>query len=373
MNLRPITLILSMTAVAVLQVGCAGSPRTGTFDPQVEAFQVGDRPQMVFPGASRAEVKALAMGSARSRAWIIAETTDDRVVARRPLDPGSPLARDLGSAAATAAPGSLVEVTSYFLDDRGSVKVALDAALVSTTPDGQPTRTDVTEAFRPSLDESLRSLHSTWSRDRARVARAAPPSGAVRAGEARDSGGSDGAALADTGTSPPATRADETTATPPVAAAMSSQTPAAATPAPRAFEQTSPPAPTPVAGTPARPAPEPRRSTSGPAPIIDTRPTLTRTQPVAVTQPMSLPEPLAQPAVETIPNSENMMALSPSSGSVSWSYYAEQYARLRGCNVEPSGSILVDSRSDGEIHKVPCAGADSVLVQCRDGDCRGLL
>jgi hypothetical protein len=92
---------------------------------------------------------------------------------------------------------------------------------------------------------------------------------------------------------------------------------------------------------------------------------------------MSLPEPLSapppEPIVETIPESENMMALSPSSEDVSWTYYAEQYARLRGCNVEPTGSILIDSRSDGEIHKVPCVDADSVLVQCQNGECRGLL
>ena len=371
MNLRSVTLILSLATVGMLQVGCASSPRTGTFDPQVDAFQVGDRPQMAFPGATRAEVKALAMGSARSRAWIIAETTDDRVVARRPLDPGSPLARELGQAAATAAPDSLVEVTSYFLDDRGSVKVALDAALVSTTPDGQSARTDVTEAFRPSLDESLRSLHSTWSRDRARVARAAPPSGGARADGESDSGtavGADDRALADTGVSAPTAWGDETTAVETAAPALPSQTPAAETP-----ERTSPPAPMPVAVTAETPTPEPRRQAGSPAPIVDTRPALTRTRPGPATQPMSLPEPLPQPAVETIPASENMMALAPSPGSVSWAYYAEQYARLRGCNVEPSGSILIDSRSDGEIHKVPCTGADSVLVQCQNGECRGLL
>jgi hypothetical protein len=92
---------------------------------------------------------------------------------------------------------------------------------------------------------------------------------------------------------------------------------------------------------------------------------------------MSLPEPLSAPlpesTVERIPDSANMMALSPSSGGVSWAYYAEQYARLRGCNVDSGGAILVDSRSDGEIHKVPCEGADSVLVQCQNGECRGLL
>ncbi|MFB1489387.1 MULTISPECIES: hypothetical protein [unclassified Thiocapsa] len=321
---------------------------------------------MAFPGATRSEVKALAMGSARSRAWIITEATDDRLVARRPLDPSSSLARDLGPAA--AAPGSLLEVTSYFIEDRSNVKVALDAALVSTAPDGQPARTDVTETFRSSLDESLRSLHATWSRDRGRIARAAPPSGAARADDERASGGADGVALADTGVSAPTAWGDEVTETAPVDPALSGQTPAAGAP-----ERTAPPAPAPVASTPATPTPEPRRPAGSPAPIVDSRPALTRTQPGPDTQPMSLPEPLAQPTVETIPDSENMMALAPSSGSISWAYYAEQYARLRGCNVEPSGSILIDSRSDGEIHKVPCAGADSVLVQCQNGECRGLL
>jgi deoxycytidylate deaminase len=68
-----------------------------------------------------------------------------------------------------------------------------------------------------------------------------------------------------------------------------------------------------------------------------------------------------------------MLALYPSSTDVSWSYYAEQYARLRGCNVAPTGAILIDSRTDGEILKVPCNGADSMIVQCQNGDCRGLL
>lgn len=85
-SLRPLYSILLLTTVGVLQVGCAGSPGTGTFDPQPGSFVIGDRPQMEFPGANRAEVQALAMGSARSRAWIIAESSDGRLVVRRPLD-----------------------------------------------------------------------------------------------------------------------------------------------------------------------------------------------------------------------------------------------------------------------------------------------
>jgi hypothetical protein len=90
---------------------------------------------------------------------------------------------------------------------------------------------------------------------------------------------------------------------------------------------------------------------------------------------MVIPEPAPEPPAGPLPlpSSENMVALYPASESVRWAYYAEQYARLRGCNVASQGSILIDSRSDGEIHKVPCKGTDAVLVQCDNGECRGLL
>ncbi|WP_296811817.1 hypothetical protein [Thiocapsa sp.] len=381
MSLRPATLILISTLVGALQVGCAGDPGSRAYDPQPGSFVIGNRPQMEFLGANRADVQALAMGSARSRAWVITESTDGRLVVQRPLDPSSSLARALGPDA--AATGGLVEVTSHFLEDRNGVKVALDSALVSTTPAGQPTRIDTTETFRPSLEESLRSLHTTWSRNRSRIARAAPPVGdAWTENEDQVASGSvdtAGAEPADTGTPPPLTAwSGETASDAAAASSASGRAPDAATPAWSATEQTSPAAPTTsVAAAPSAPVPEPRRPAGSPAPIVDTRPALPRTQSGAATQPMSLPEPLSaplpEPPVERIPDSENMMALSPSSEGVSWAYYAEQYARLRGCNVEPRGSILIDSRSDGEIHKVPCVDADSVLVQCQNGECRGLL
>ncbi|UHD17156.1 hypothetical protein [Thiocapsa bogorovii] len=377
MNLRPAILILTLTTAGLLQIGCAGDPGSRAYDPQPGSFAIGDRPQMEFPGATRAEVQALAMGSARSRAWVIAESTDGRLVVQRPLDSSS--ARALG---AQAAPGSLVEVTSYFLEDRNGVKVALDSALVSTTPAGQPTRIDTTETFRPSLEDSLRSLQTSWSRNRARIARAAPPVSDPSTQETdaadSDSLGASGAELADSGSSPPqAGRGADASPAAPAAAATSDRAPGAAASAWSAPAQTPQAAPAASVVAATAPVPEPRRPAGRPAPIVDTRPALTRAPPGAATQPMSLPEPLSaplpEPIVETIPESENMMALSPSSEDVSWTYYAEQYARLRGCNVEPTGSILIDSRSDGEIHKVPCVDADSVLVQCQNGECRGLL
>jgi hypothetical protein len=380
-NLRPVLTICCLATLGLLQAGCASNPTTGSADMQPGSLEVGDRPQMAFPGATRAEVKALAMGSARSRAWIIVESTDDRLVAQRPLDPSSPSARALGPSA--TAPGSLVEVTSYFLEDRGGVKVALDAVVVSPAPaPNPPTRIDATETFRPSLDESLRSLQATWSRDRARIARAAPPVGGIP-GEERATAGTD-TTLTDASerslpvpTDPAAARMSEPSSPPtsvrtPTTAARTAWSTPQPTPQSTPARQSTP-IPASVAAAPTAPTPEARRPAAGPAPVVDASPTLTRTTPGATTQPMSLPDPLAQPAAEPLPADENMMALSPSSGSVSWAYYAEQYARLRGCNVGPQGSILIDSRSDGEIHKVPCDGADSVLVQCQNGECRGLL
>ena len=67
-----------------------------------------------------------------------------------------------------------------------------------------------------------------------------------------------------------------------------------------------------------------------------------------------------------------MLTLSEASGTGTWAYYAEQYARLRSCNVTDQGAQLIESRADGEIYKVACTGADSYLLKCQNGVCRGL-
>lgn len=77
------------------------------------------------------------------------------------------------------------------------------------------------------------------------------------------------------------------------------------------------------------------------------------------------------------PKSNGMMELPKSksavAGSVSFAAQAETFAKQRGCKVGSRGTDLVESRKDGEIHKVPCVGADSVLVKCQKGSCKGLL
>ena len=67
-----------------------------------------------------------------------------------------------------------------------------------------------------------------------------------------------------------------------------------------------------------------------------------------------------------------MLTLSPPGRTGVWAYYAEQYARLRGCEIDETGAQLIENRADGEVHKVSCVGSASYLLRCQNGVCRGL-
>jgi hypothetical protein len=398
-NLQRMMSIWGLVVLGLLQVGCASSPTTTVTDIRPGLWDAGDRPRMLFPGAKSAEVKSLAMGAARSRGWTIVESRNDRIVAQRALDPGSALASQMGRS------DGLVEVTAYFVEQRGNLQVAMDAAVVTPTAGSdRPARSDATEMLRPVLTDSLESLHASWSKHRGRVANAAPPLGGAMADEEGE-GGADGTiAELDSERNPAAWTneaaaeviAPSVTQAPPPRALTPYPTPAPSVPAvaqrpeaapgPRAFgaapvqrAQPSPTstwsatsAPSPIASLPASRIPAGR-----PAPVVDASSISARSAPTtpATTRPMTLPESAPAPTSSPEPplEGDNMLALYPPSTTVNWSYYAEQYARLRGCNVSPQGAILIDSRTDGEILKVPCNGADSMLVQCHNGDCRGLL
>jgi hypothetical protein len=57
-------------------------------------------------------------------------------------------------------------------------------------------------------------------------------------------------------------------------------------------------------------------------------------------------------------------------GSVgTWAYYAEQYARSRGCVLADSGATLESAGAEWERHRVPCQDGSWVHVYCRFGDC----
>ena len=52
-----------------------------------------------------------------------------------------------------------------------------------------------------------------------------------------------------------------------------------------------------------------------------------------------------------------------------WAYYAEQYARTRGCVLADSGARLESAGAEWERHRVPCQDGSWVGVYCRFGDC----
>jgi hypothetical protein len=346
---------------------------------------------MLMPGAIRSDVKGIAMGAARTKGWAILKSTDDLLVVQRPLDPVSPTAQALGAAGSLIPPK--IEVTSAFVERADGVNVALGAELVSQPPgEKAPKRTDITETYRGELTQSLESLRSNWSANRQRVATALPPAGAQSEPPPGTAATADPlvrswaetveeekAAKARGGAAPVAAPAAA-----PVAAPIAAQAPPPARPEGRSVAEARPtPAPEPAPRPVAPPAPEPARaaapasppragSGTGPAPVVDGSGAVAGGARSASSR-TSLQSGVLPPApAETVPPEKNMLTLSAASGTGAWAYHAEQYARLRGCTVADQGSILIESRADGEIHKVPCMDSDSYLLKCQNGVCRGL-
>ena len=376
MNVRFIATICCFALLGSGFSGCAVNPPREA-DPAVAAEPMNlDRlPQIMLPGAIRSEVKSFAMGAARSKGWTITQSSADRLVIQQDAKKLVNLAP--GASGSTIGPGSRLEVTSYFIEQSGGVKVASKAELVNPTPGEKgPTRTDYTENFRDSLTQSLTSLRNSWSENRGRIARATPPAdGWADAWGNRPTG----AAASANPASEPATRDNGQTEAIRTVQPQPPKQPAppvyAAQPAPQPVTESNPQPSQWIAERPAplRSAPEPRYLAAGAAPVVDA--TTNAPAATSATSAPAAPKPPSAPP-NAIPRQDNMMALpsrSPVAGSVSWAAYAEQYARQRGCQVGGLGTELIESRTDGEVHKVPCVGSDSFLVKCQNGTCQGLL
>ncbi|EGV30597.1 hypothetical protein ThidrDRAFT_2556 [Thiorhodococcus drewsii AZ1] len=344
MNLRLFATVCCMALTTGLLQGCAGTPTTAD-QPADPTLEVGNLPQKLMSGAQRSDLKSLAMGAARSKGWTIVDSDSDRLILRRPAE-----SRDLPPST-TVPPGSSLEVTSYFIEQPGGVNVATKAELVSPYPGtAQPLRTDYTDYFRDTLNQSLDRLAANWMQNRNRLARAVPPaSGWKSAWEEShpEENAEDGAQNAP----PPSAPAATTASTQDSNAAPAAPTTAAALP-PRSYD-----APR------TTPAPEPRRTPSGAAPVVDA---------TAVLASGRTP---SSPDYSYEPRQNDMMTLPPSGRSpsrVTMTASAEQFARQHGCEID-GGSQLIESRQDGEVHKVSCVGRDSVLVKCQSGVCKSLL
>lgn len=374
MNLRSFAAVGVIVVGVGLLVGCAGAPTAPA------AWDAGNRPQVLIPGAERSEVKGLAMGAARSKGWTIVRSSDDQVVVQRPVDPASPTALAVGAASSLVPP--VVEVTSAFIERSDGVVVALGAEVV-TQPPGEktPKRVDYTESYRDALTQSLESLRASWASNRQRIASAVPPESAHSDAEVASTASdaqSDNPLVRtwaqtleeETAAKRGVERGSTVAAYPPPSAREPEAEPVpervqVRPPEPRIAAATPPPPPAPVV-----PERAPRSSASGPAPVVDGSSAVAsgRASPTAPSRTAILPPVPPGP----VSPGENMLTLNQASGTGTWAYYAEQYARLRGCNLTEQGSILIETRSDGEIHKVPCTGADSFLLKCQNGVCRGL-
>jgi len=346
--MRSFATVSVVTLGAWLLAGCAG-----TMD--ADGFDTSHRPQLLIPGASRDEVKGLAMGSARAKGWTIVKSTNNLLVVQRPLDPASPTATALGAAGSVTPP--VIEVTSAFTEQSGGVKVALRATLVSQPPgERAPQRVDYTENYRDALTQSLESLRSNWGANGPRVTNAIPPhtTGAKNPVVDPANAPADNPLVNVWGET-----LTETTPANPRAASGTVATPAA--PRPPAA-----PTPPPVAS----PAPPSTETDQSPAPVIDGSRALTGGS--AATRPLTLSAPAPEPTPAPLAPEDNMLTLSQAGGTGTWAYYAEQYARLRGCTVTDAGSQLIETQADGEIHKVSCVDSASYLLKCQNGVCRAL-
>jgi hypothetical protein len=324
-------------AVLIL-VGCAtttGLVSSGArYDP--------NKPQTFLPGATVDQAKGVAMGAAASKGWSVLQSTDDTLLLQRVLDAAAAEGNLPGASVAPLPP--VVQVRSSFFRRDLGVDVVLDAQVVTGRGTEQERSVDFTDNYRQELMQSLASLRQAWSTTGSRVASAIPPlptsaaapSSPAAAGAA--SAGGEAAAV-------------------PVASAAATQPVALAGPA-----GTSAWGPTRFSAPEPEPIPEPvvrleeRSLASAPAPVEEA------SRPAA-------PVALAGTAPE---RSANMLVLNPPTDTGLWSYYAEHYARIRGCDLADGGAVLIEKQNYSETHRVDCAGGRSFLVRCNAGVCRGL-
>jgi hypothetical protein len=67
-----------------------------------------------------------------------------------------------------------------------------------------------------------------------------------------------------------------------------------------------------------------------------------------------------------------MLALNRQTEPGIWAYYAEHYAKIRGCEVSGKGAVLEQKLPEYELHRVYCENGATFLVKCNAGTCRGM-
>jgi hypothetical protein len=112
---------------------------------------------------------------------------------------------------------------------------------------------------------------------------------------------------------------------------------------------------------------QPQAQPSAPVPVPASR----EAAALPVTRPVVAPQPPAAAPVASAPN--DMLRLNVPVPTGIWAYYAEHYARIRGCNLAGEGAVLINKTPEFEEHRVYCEDGKTFLVRCNAGTCRGLM
>jgi hypothetical protein len=319
---------------ALIVFGCSS---TGPGFPSAGVRYDPNKPQAFLAGATVEQAKGVAMGAAVSKGWSVVQSSGETLVLQRDLN--AAVAESISPGASVAPVPPVIEVQSTFFQRDMGVDVVLDAQVVTGRGTDQERKVDYTENYRNELTQSLNSLRQAWNSTGSRVASATPP--LPTSGTAQSAPGQTGSApdVDDARDVPPAAVA--------VAQAPVEDTATAWGPAPA---RAAAPEPTADPGAPV----EDRSLAADPAPVA------------AVAQPPARVE-AASPE-----RSANMLVLNPRTDTGIWAYYAEHYARVRGCALTDGGSVLIEKQAYSETHRVDCEGGRSFLVRCNAGVCRGL-
>ena len=356
-------LVPSVLAV-VLVAGCATVPSG------VPLGDLSGLPQTTLPGARLEHARSVAMASARSKGWEIVSSSPNQLLLERELPPDAPQAVALGHTPGGRPPQ--VQVETNMVEGRDGTLVALRSFIITDpgTPDAK--KIDYTASYESELLLSLSSLQSAWLATRDKVTSTVPiPTQAEEEMAAVDESKMTPVqvAFAEGAREVAASRRASKTAPSPRRSAPSAAPVQAAAPveAPAPVRAPAPAqAPAPVALADDRSAVPAASSVAAPAspPSVATSAT---TSPAPTSAPASTSAPA--PMSETTVPSNDMLVLNTSARKGLWAYYAEDYARRRGCAVSDLGAVLLQETADYELHEVHCDGSENVLLKCRGGVC----
>ena len=365
--------LLLFLSLALAISGCASVGGGSSGPEKVAIGDISQLPQVQLPGASMEEARSVAMAAARTRGWDITAADANRLLLERPLSPDLPQARALSSPLAPPR----MQVKTAIVDRRDGAIVALQAFVLTNPATQDEKRIDYTSEYENQLLISLSSLSSAWIAARDKVRSDVPTLAQFEAsqGAEADAGGdlgnvaetvgTGGAAMAAVPSPEPAPRPE---ATRHASAPGRAPTPA---PAPRAVQRSAPAAALaePAAsGTSSVPAAS--SSVIGPSVAAPT-PSQLRPGP-SLDGGVPAPAPIAPTAPLPTAASNDMLVLNQGARKGLWAYYAEDYARLRGCAIGNRGAMLLQQADGTEVHEVECVGKANILVKCRGGVCESM-